>query len=111
MYVRGVMLYLLLLLTLSGCSTFSEGLVNSINPLKEDRGISANVQLGKENISNSDKQLVRSNQTSQYTADSIGSVDNSTNFPWWALAMTFSIGILVRPIDFISDWRKSKNGE
>mgnify|MGYP006981762213 CR=1 FL=1 len=110
MNVRVVFL-ILLLLTLGGCSTLSAGLVDSINPLKEDKGITATAQVGKENTSETSKQLIRSNQQSQYTAENIGSVDNSTNFPWWALAMAFSVGILVRPIDFINDWRGINNGK
>lgn len=106
-----VLILLLVLFTINGCSAISAGLIDSVNPMKDDAGITATAQVGKENTSETSKQLVRSNQQSQYTAENIGSVDNSTNFPWWALAMTFSIGILVRPIDFIKDWRDSNNGK
>ena len=95
--MKGVVLALLL--TLSGCST----LLDSVNPLKEKPGISATVQLGKENHSDTSKQLIKSNvdikKDTQYTADKIDKIDNSTNIPWWtALLLLF-----VRPMNILKD--------
>lgn len=99
---KGV-LFLIALLTLQGCSTM--GVVDAINPLKEDKGIDVTAQVGKENTSNKSKQLLKVDTKTDYTGSVIGSVDYSTNFPWWALVLSFMVGILVRPIDFIKDWR------
>ena len=105
--VKRVLVSLLVLFTLVGCSALSSGVVDAVNPLKEDKGISATVQLGKENKSEASKQLIKVDNKADYTNSNIDRVDNSTNFPWWALVMCFAVGILVRPIDFIKDWRGS----
>lgn len=99
---KGV-LFFVALLTLQGCSTM--GVVDAINPLKEDKGIDVTAQVGKENTSNKSKQLLKVDTRADYTGSVIDKVDNSTNFPWWALVLTFMVGILVRPIEFIKDWR------
>ena len=93
--IKGVTL--VVLLSLYGCSATS--LLKAVNPLDTSSGISATAQIGKENQSDSSKQLVKSN------VDQIGVVDNSTNVPWWAMVLSLFVGILVRPINFIKDWR------
>lgn len=99
---KGVLIFVALL-TLQGCTTM--GVVDAINPLKQDKGMDITAQVGKENTSNKSKQLVKIDNKSDYTGSIVDTIDNSTNFPWWALLMCFCVGILVRPIDFIKDWR------
>ena len=101
--IKGVTL--VVLLSLYGCSATS--LLKAVNPLDTSNGISATAQIGKENQSDSSKQLVKSNvdQKTNYNAEQIGVVDNSTNVPWWAMVLSLFVGILVRPINFIKDWR------
>jgi hypothetical protein len=96
---KGVMF--ILLLTLSGCS--ATDLLKSVNPLEEPKGISATVQVGKENKSDSSKQLIKSSvkldRKTSYNSERIDNVDYSTNIPWWtALLLLF-----VRPMVILKD--------
>jgi len=93
------MKYILIVISLliSGCSMIDA--LDAVNPLKEDKGISATVQVGKENNSDTSKQLLKSNINTQeetsYVADSIGKVDNSTNIPWWSALLLLFVKPLV----------------
>ena len=102
-----------LFLSLFGCTALGTAALDAINPMKDDKGIKATVQLGKENHNTSTKQLAQIDTKvvtdTRYNTDSIGTVDNSSDIPWWALLMCILVGILVRPIDFIRDWRKAIN--
>ena len=106
--MRGVLLSVLLLF-LIGCVSTGD-LVDAVNPMKEDKGITASVQLGKENNNTTNKKLVdlqtdvTTNQ--RYEAEEIGTIDNSTNIPWWALVVSLFVGILVRPIQFVKDFKE-----
>lgn len=103
-----VLVLVLVLFIFSGCSALSTGVVDALNPLKEDKGISATVQLGKENKSESSKQLFKVDNKADYTNSVIDKVDYSINMPWWGAVLILIGGILIRPIDFIKDWRKLK---
>lgn len=90
---------LVLLLTLSSCSTL--GAFKSLNPLKEDKGISATVQLGKENHSDTSKQLLKSNIKHTETNDVKGNqtINKTTNVPWWSALLL----LLVRPMVILKE--------
>ena len=105
---------LTLLLTISGCSTLSA--LKAINPMKDDTGIQATVQLGKENHSDTSKQLlkakigntetnsVKGNQTinkadEKNEVQGNQTINKTTNVPWWtALLLLF-----VRPLVILKD--------
>lgn len=94
---KGVVLALLL--TLSGCSALDA--IDKVNPLKEDKGISATVQLGKENHSDTSKQLVKAkvSQSESNSVEGNQTINKTTNVPWWtALLLLF-----VRPMVILRD--------
>lgn len=97
-----------LLLTLSGCSTL--GMLNAVNPLKEDKGISATAQIGKENISDTSKQLlavkagdsIQGNQTKSKEMNEVfgnQTINKTTNIPWWSALLL----LFVRPMVVLRD--------
>lgn len=97
------------LFILSGCSAL--GALDAINPLKDDKGISATVQLGKENHSDTSKQLIKANLTSTENNSIQGNqtINKTTNVPWWtALLLLF-----VRPMVILKDtmdlFRRKRN--
>lgn len=96
-------LWLVMCLSVQGCTSL--GVVDALNPLKEDKGIDVTAQVGKENTNTKSKQLVKVDNKADYRDSVIDKVDYSTNFPWWALIISLFVGILVRPIEFIKDWR------
>lgn len=92
-------LSIIVLCLFSGCSTL--GIVDAINPLKEDKGIKASVQLGKENHSDGSKQLVKlsTQETETNLAEGNQIINKNTNIPWWtALLLLF-----VRPLVILKD--------
>ena len=109
---KGVILGLLL--TLTGCSTIDA--LNAVNPLKEDKGISATVQLGKENHSDTSKQLLKAkvgdaesnsvtgNQNiekgeEQNKVNGNQTINKTTNVPWWTAVLL----LFVRPMVILKD--------
>ena len=94
---KGVVL--VLLLTLSACSTMDA--LKAINPMKDDKGISATVQVGKENHSDTSKQLVKARLTQTETNDVEGNqtINKTTNVPWWSALLL----LLVRPMVIIKE--------
>lgn len=105
---KRVLVVVLVLFTLSGCSSLSSGIVDAINPMKEDKGVTAAVQLGKENINETSKQLVKVDSKAEYSNSVIDKVDYSINLPWWGACLIFMGGVFVRPFDFVKDWRNMK---
>jgi hypothetical protein len=106
--VKGVMFALLL--TLSGCSTTD--LLKSVNPLSEPKGISATIQVGKENKSDSSKQLIKSNikmdKKTNITSERIDNLDYSTNIPWWTALLLLFVRPMVILKDTIDLFRKGR---
>jgi len=105
---KGVILGLLL--TLSACSAMDA--LKAVNPMKEDKGISATVQLGKENHSDTSKQLIKAGITktntvkgSQTNSEELNEVagnqtiNKTTNVPWWSALLL----LLVRPMVIIKE--------
>jgi hypothetical protein len=99
-----------LFLTLSACSTLDA--VNALNPLKDDKGISATVQVGKENHSDTSKQLIKASMTETNTVkgnqvkskelnDVSGNqtINKTTNVPWWSALLL----LLVRPMVILKE--------
>jgi len=114
---KGVMLALLL--SISGCSTLD--LVDKVNPFKEDKGISATVQLGKENHNDASKQLLKANMDTTNTVkgnqvnakeknDVAGNqtITKNTNVPWWTVLLVAFMRPLVVLKDAINLFRKTK---
>lgn len=88
-----------LLLTLSACSTMDA--LKAVNPMKEDKGISATVQLGKENHSDTSKQLIKAKVGITETNDIKGNqtINKTTNVPWWSALLL----LLVRPMVILKE--------
>lgn len=91
--------HILCLFILSGCSALSA--LDAINPMKEDKGISATVQVGKENHSDTSKQLVKARLSSSETNTAQGNqtINKTTNVPWW----TAFLLLFVRPMVIIKE--------
>tara|TARA_R110002020_G_C16305469_1_gene773447 strand:- start:3254 stop:3616 length:363 start_codon:yes stop_codon:yes gene_type:complete len=105
---KGVII--LLLLSISGCSSL--GMLKAVNPLKDPSGISATAQIGKENASDSSKQLVKSNigSTNRVTGNQSNieeknevtgtqTITKTTNVPWWSALLL----LFVRPLVVLRD--------
>ena len=96
--------------------------LNAVNPLKEDKGISATVQLGKENHSDTSKQLVKAGLTetntvkgNQTKSDEVNDVagnqtiNKTTNVPWWTALLLLFVRPLVILKDTINMFRGKSN--
>lgn len=92
-----------ILISLSGCTAMSA--LDAVNPLKEDKGISATVQLGKENHSDTSKQLIKagvtdsSTETNTVSGNQTINETKNTNIPWW----TAFLLLFVRPMVILRD--------
>jgi hypothetical protein len=110
----------LLLLSISGCSTL--GLFNTVNPLKDTPGISATAQIGKENTSDTSKQLVKADigssdkikgnqnnieEKNQVTGNQ--TISKTTNVPWWSALLLLFVRPLVVLRETIDLFRRKKN--
>jgi hypothetical protein len=110
----------LLLLSISGCSTL--GLLNTVNPLKDTPGISATAQIGKENTSDTSKQLVKADigssdkikgnqnnieEKNQVTGNQ--TISKTTNVPWWSALLLLFVRPLVVLRETIDLFRRKKN--
>lgn len=89
MKIKITLIFLFLLLTISGCSSLLSSAIP--NPLKDDKGINTDVQLAKTANMNKKKQLGEINidatdkSSTSNTAKEI-SIKNS-NIPWWIALM------------------------
>ena len=86
---------------LSGCTALD--LVDKVNPMKEDKGITTNVQLGKENTHVESKQLLASkvgDVGDKLKAETINKTTTIT-MPWYGTLMLMLAGIFVMPIEFL----------
>jgi hypothetical protein len=93
-------------LCLSGCSALD--LVDKVNPMKEDKGINTNVQLGKENTHVESKQLIAATTGDigdKLKAETINKTTTIT-MPWYGTLMLLLAGVLVMPIEFLSGLKK-----
>lgn len=90
---------LLCIFLLAGCTAMDA--LDAINPMKDDKGINTNVQLGKENHSEENKQLVRAklDHTENSTAGRDQFFTANTNIPWWTAILL----LFVRPMVIIKD--------
>ena len=111
---------ILLLLSMSGCSTL--GMLNAVNPLKDTPGISATAQIGKENTSDSSKQLVKSdigssdkikgNQNNINEKNEVAgnqTISKTTNVPWWSALLLLFVRPLVVIRETIDLFRRKKD--
>jgi len=115
---KGVFMFLLL--SISGCSTL--GILDKVNPLKEGKGISATAQIGKENTSDTSKQLVKANigSTNRVTGNQNNieeknevagnqTISKTTNVPWWSALLLLFVRPLVVLRETIDLFRGNKN--
>lgn len=102
-------IYFVCLFSLSGCSALS--VLDAVNPLKDGKGISATVQLGKENHSDSSKQLIKSdvNSSENNLIEGNQTINKTTNVPWWAAALLLFVRPMVILKETIDLFRKKKN--
>jgi len=111
---------ILLLLSISGCSTL--GILDKVNPLKEDKGISATAQIGKENTSNISKQLIKAdigssddikgNQNNIKEKNEVTgnqTISKTTNVPWWSALLLLFVRPLVVLRETIDLFRRNKD--
>ena len=119
--MKGIVLAILL--SISGCSALSA--LDAVNPMKESKGISATVQLGKENHSDTSKQLlkakigntetntVKGNQTiikadEKNEVQGNQTINKTTNVPWWTALLLLFVRPLVILKDSIALFKKDK---
>ena len=96
----------LLVVVLQGCSLTGAAL-DAVNPLKEEKGINVDAQVGKNNTLHKKKQLVESNinASEKNVVTGTQSITKSTNIPWWALCIATVVGVFVNPINLIREYR------
>lgn len=88
---------------LSGCSLLS-GLGDSFNPLKEDKGIDTNLQLGKENSNVDKKGLInlddgsKSYTTNNITAENYYSSTSNKDSAWLIIGFGIMCGFFVKNV-------------
>ncbi len=108
------------LLFIPSCSALD--LIKTVNPLKDDKGINATAQIGKENSSDSSKQLVKAdlgdtnkvegNQNNSQERNQVSgnqTISKTTNVPWWSALLLLFVRPLVVLRETIELFRRKKN--
>lgn len=100
----------------ASCSSLSA--LDAINPFKDDKGIDATVQLGKNNTSVDNKSLAQVDARSktdvssnnQITAERVEQVSNFKDSPWLILAFALMAGFAIpNPFNYYAHRRQIKD--
>lgn len=100
----------------AGCS--SMGALDAINPFKDDKGIDATVQLGKNNTSVDNKALAQVDARSKtdvssnnsISADRVEQISNFKDSPWLILAFALMAGFAIpNPFNYYAHRRQIKD--
>lgn len=117
MKIKIVILISCVVLLLSGCSALTGfGALDAVNPLKDDKGIKTNVQLGKENNLTENKGLLNNrsdtkNETvNNIQADKVDQFVDYKDAPWLILAFAIAFAA-PNPFAYFKNKREMKTKE